>query len=253
MVGNLKVGDQIRQTLIKFRNIDDYEAYINAIDEGYDAEDAIFIDYINKINIPQFKKVVRNLYRNGSEFKHENIEYRGYNCFIPSKGYCFIKCVNFSTSLDYKQQFLDFIRNEDRRSNVMTKARIQPCPKKLGIHLGYYNDERIFPRTVTNRNSALYFYNNIFCLLWKSQGVSFNQAIQDLKNNFKIVDNYITEKNVSSCFEYRYKPKKIESHLTNFITYDLETLNTDRARPYNMSFYTLGIIACRYGRDPTEE
>ena len=45
MVGNLKVSDQIRQTHIRFRNIDDFEAYINAIDEGYDAEDAIFKGY----------------------------------------------------------------------------------------------------------------------------------------------------------------------------------------------------------------
>ena len=48
MVGNLKIGDQIRQTHIRFRNISDYEAYINAIDEGYDAEDAIFNGYIYK-------------------------------------------------------------------------------------------------------------------------------------------------------------------------------------------------------------
>ena len=33
---------QVRQTHIRFRKIDDYESYINAIDEGYDAEDAIF-------------------------------------------------------------------------------------------------------------------------------------------------------------------------------------------------------------------
>ena len=43
MVGKLKVGDQVRQTHIRIRNIEGYESYINAIDEGYDAEDAIFI------------------------------------------------------------------------------------------------------------------------------------------------------------------------------------------------------------------
>ena len=39
MVGNLKVGDQIRQTHIRFRNDsrNDFEAYINAFDESYDA------------------------------------------------------------------------------------------------------------------------------------------------------------------------------------------------------------------------
>ena len=46
MVGNLKVGDQIRQIHIRFRNISDCEAYINSIDEGYDADDCIFNGYI---------------------------------------------------------------------------------------------------------------------------------------------------------------------------------------------------------------
>ena len=111
----------------------------------------------------------------------------------------------------------------------------------------------MFPRTVTNRDSALYLYNNLFCLIWKSQGVSSHQAIQELKNNFKMVDNYITEENVNSHFKYEFIPKKIESHLTNFIVYDLETHNTDRARPYNMVFYRLSKIAGRYERDPTQE
>ena len=86
-------------------------------------------------------------------------------------------------------------------------ARIQPCLRKIDIDLGFYNGERICPRTVTNRNSALYLYNNHFCLIWKSENVSFNQAIKELKDIFKLVDNYITEENVKSHFEYIYKPK----------------------------------------------
>ena len=132
---------------------------------------------------------------------------------------------------DYKQQYPDFIRNEKRRTNIMTMARIQPCLRKMGINLGYYNGERVFPRTVTNRDSALYFYINHFCLIWKSKNVSFNQAINELKANFKIVDKYIVEENVNSHFEYEFLPKKIESQLSNFIAYDFETYSTDRARP----------------------
>ena len=251
MVGNLKVGDQIRQTHVRFRNMDDFEAYINSIDEGYDAEDAIFNGYIYKIDTPIFKKVNRSHYGNGCDFKHEIIEYRSHNCFIPTKGYCFIKCVNFLTGQDYKEQYLKFIRNEDRRSNIMTKARIQPFCKANNINLGYYNDDRVFPRSVTNRASALYLYNNHFCLIWKNENVSFKQAIKELKDNFKMVDNYITEENVNSHFKYEYKPKKIESHLTNFITYDLETHNTDRARPYVFCFYRLSKLAGKYDRDLT--
>ena len=201
MIGNLKVGDQIRQTHIRFRNMDDYEAYINSIDQDYDSEDAIFNGYIYKLNTPQFNKVNRSQYGNGCDFKHEIIEYRGNNCFIPSKGYCFIKRLNFLTDRDYKQQYLDFIRNEKRRSNIMTKARIQPFCRANNINIGYFDGDGIYPRSVTNRDSALYLYKNHFCLIWKSQGVSFNQAIQDLKINFKIVDNYITEENVTSHFK----------------------------------------------------
>ena len=41
--------------------------------------------------------------------------------------------------------------------------------------------------------------------------------------------------------------------MTNFIVYDLEFHNTDRARPYNMTFYRVSKIASRYNRDPTPE
>ena len=55
----------------------------------------------------------------------------------------------------------------------------------------------------------------------KSQGVNLNKAIEELKSNFHFVDNFITEENVNIHFEYVFEPMKIESLLTNFITYDL--------------------------------
>ena len=103
------------------------------------------------------------------------------------------------------------------------------------------------------RDSALYLFNIHFGLIWKSEGISFKDAIKELKDNFKIVDNYITEENVNSHFKYEFTAKKIESHLTNVIVYDLETHNTDRATPYNMTFYRLSKIAGRYDRDPTKK
>ena len=157
MVGNLKVGDQIRQTHIRFRNMDDYEAYINSIDQDYDSDDSIFNGYIYKINTPQFNKIKRSEYGNGCTFDKIIFEYRGYNCFIPTKGYCFIKCINFLTGQDYKEQYLDFIRNESRRTNIMTKARIQPFCRANSIYLGYWDGERVFPRSVTNRDSAFFY------------------------------------------------------------------------------------------------
>ena len=42
MVGSFKVADQTCQTLIRFRNFADYEAYINAIHQDYEPEDSVF-------------------------------------------------------------------------------------------------------------------------------------------------------------------------------------------------------------------
>ena len=199
LVGNLKVGDQIKQTHIRFRNMIDFETYINSINGNYDSDDSIFNGYIFKINTRIFNKVKRSRHGNGCSFDKIIIQYQGNKCFIPTKGYCFVKCNNFLTG--HKDKYLDFIRNEKRRSNSMTMARIQPCLRKLGIDLGYFNGERVFPRTVTNQDSALYLNNNHFCLIWKSGNDSFKQAIKELKDNFDIVDNYITEENVTSHFK----------------------------------------------------
>ena len=54
--------------------MDDFEAYINAIDQDYESGDAIVNGHIYKINTPQFKIVNRSQYVNGCDFKHEIIE-----------------------------------------------------------------------------------------------------------------------------------------------------------------------------------
>ena len=66
-----------------------------------------------------------------------------------------------------------------------------------------------------------------------------------MKDNFKVVDNFITEENVNSHFKYEFIPKKIEPHLTSFL-YDLETHNADRARPYVYCFYGVGKLGGKY-------
>ena len=91
----------------------------------------------------------------------------------------------------------------------MTKARIQTFCRANNIILGYYDGERIFHRSVTDKNNALFLVNNHFCLIWKFEGVSFKQAIKELKDSFKIVENNTREENVKSHFEYIYKPRKL--------------------------------------------
>ena len=76
----------------------------------------------------------------------------------------------------------------------MTAARIQPFyKKKHNINLGCYDGFRVCPRNITQRNIALKIDHNHFCLIWKSYGVSFDGAIRKLKDNFKVVDNVMSD------------------------------------------------------------
>ena len=55
----------------------------------------------------------------------------------------------------------------------MTKARIHPFCRANNFILGYWDGEKVFPGSVINRDSALFLHDNHFCVIRKSEGVSF--------------------------------------------------------------------------------
>ena len=81
LIGSMLVGEIEQKTNIRFKNVDDFENYINAIDNsGYDSEDVIFIGWLYKLNTPEFKKVNRSQYGRGTDFKQDIVDYIGNNC-----------------------------------------------------------------------------------------------------------------------------------------------------------------------------
>ena len=251
--GKMIIGPIEHKTNIRFKNMDDFENYINAIDVDYDSEDVTFTGYVYKLDTRQFKVVRRSTYGKGKNYMQEIVEYHGQNCYIPTSGMCFIKCINYFTKKDYTEELLTFIRSEQGRSNVMTSARIQPFCKKHNINIGCFDGTRINPRNLTQRNTSLFIYNNHFCLIWKSDGISFEKAITDLKDIFKVVDNVTSEKHVESFIKYEYNPKKVKSPLINIVVYDLETFTKNRALPYCSCIYKLSKISGKYHRDISEK
>ena len=126
MIGSILIGEKEQKTKIRFENVDDFETYINAIDfVSYDSDDFIFTGWLYKVNTPEFKKVSRSQFGKGTDFEQDIAEDHGKNVYIPKSGTCFIKCINYFTKNDYTIDFLVFIRTEQRRSNVMTSARVE--------------------------------------------------------------------------------------------------------------------------------
>ena len=151
---------------------------------------------------------------------------------------------------DFTTEILTFIQIEPRRSNVMTSARIQPFCRKYNINKGYYDGCRVSPRNITERRTALKMHKCLFCLTWKSKGFSFIQVIEDdLKPNYKVVDNVISDKHVKSFIKYEYKHKKVQSQLTIMIVYDIENSNTIKCVPYSKCICRLSKKSGKYNRD----
>ena len=59
MIGSMLIGEIEENTIFIFRNVDDFEGYINAIDIDYDSDDVIFTVWLYKIINFQFKLVNR--------------------------------------------------------------------------------------------------------------------------------------------------------------------------------------------------
>ena len=127
----------------------------------------------------------------------ESIENHGPNCYIPTSGHCFRKCINYFTTKDYTEEFLTFIQPETYRSGVMTSARIQPFCRNYIFNIGCFDGTRIKPGNITERNTSLFKHRNHFCVIWTPNVIRFNQAIEnELKPKVKVVDNVISDKHV---------------------------------------------------------
>ena len=59
-----------------------------------------FTGWLYKLNTPEFSKVNRSQFGKGTNFKQVIVEFIGNNCYIPTRGNCFITCVIYFTDKD---------------------------------------------------------------------------------------------------------------------------------------------------------
>ena len=117
-------------------------------------------------------------------------------------------------------ELLTFIRDELRRWNAMTQARIQPFCIKHNINIVCSDGFWVCLRIFTERNIALNMYKNHFPLIWKLNASSSNKAKEELELNFKVVDLLIISYPINllkNFVNYEYQPKEVQSQLSNMI------------------------------------
>ena len=81
MNGSKLIGEIEQQTKFRFKNVDDFETYINTIDNsGYDSDEVIYTGWLFKLNTLEFNKVNISHYGRGADFKQDIVESIGNNC-----------------------------------------------------------------------------------------------------------------------------------------------------------------------------
>ena len=68
------------KTNIRFKNVDHFESYINAVDNDYDSEDFTFSGFVYKLSTPQFNAVKRSAYAKGTNYMREIVQFHGRDC-----------------------------------------------------------------------------------------------------------------------------------------------------------------------------
>ena len=84
--------------------MDDFENSVDAVEIDYHTGDLIITCYVYNLITPQFNKVNISQYGKGNNFKQDIVEYIVNNCYIPTKGNCFKKCINYFTKKDYSEE-----------------------------------------------------------------------------------------------------------------------------------------------------
>ena len=93
----------------------------------------------------------------------------------------------------------------------MIKAKIRPFCIAHIKNIGFFNGKDVYSRSVTEKKKALLSNNSFVCPKWKSDGVEFFKANEEIKSKNTTVNNYISPDNVTSFFKIESKPKKIGS------------------------------------------
>ena len=114
MIGSMLIGEIEQKPNISLRIFEDFETDLHAIDVDYENEDVFFTGWLYESNTPDFNKVNRSQYGRGTDFKQDFVDIIGNNCYNPTSSNCFIKCIIHLSGQDYTEDFLTFIRTEQR-------------------------------------------------------------------------------------------------------------------------------------------
>ncbi|ESP04509.1 hypothetical protein LOTGIDRAFT_170755 [Lottia gigantea] len=182
-------------------NAETFHTICRNMEEKSDPSDWYFTGSIFLLK-DNFKEIKRSKVGRETELLKKINEYIGENCYIPTDGNCFIKCVNYVLNKDLTNEFQNFINgfSKANRKGVMTSARINEFNNKCDISFQIYthNNRNLRPTIVKEElDWVLYLHNSHFCLIRRNKK---SLGIKEIEDNYEQVwktcrdDNAVTQK-----------------------------------------------------------
>ena len=219
-----------------------FEKYIAGVSEKSDTSDWFFTGNVI-FREDNFVPINRSKVGKGTKLLKRINEYSGENCYIPTDGMCFIKCVKFILKRDMVDEFNEFIYSfrKNDRPGIMTCARFGEFNKRFDTKFQYYTprNRMLNPRSIkTDLDWVFYLHNNHFCLIKKDNKTAGMKEIEDKYE--EIWKRCSTEDMITSEFNLG----RTTSHLNDEVMYawDCETFtekDTNRSIPYACTLINL--------------
>ena len=159
-------GEHSQSTNKRYKNIEAYETYVNNTVWDYDADDFFsMFGFINYIHLKLLRLIDLQMEKAIITCKILLI-FWGKKCYVPSSGSCFIKNLNYLWDRILKKEFLSIIRDEKRRSKIMTSAGVEPFfALKTKLISVIITVNKSIDEIFIERNRILYLHENHF--FWK--------------------------------------------------------------------------------------
>ncbi|ESO96057.1 hypothetical protein LOTGIDRAFT_160040 [Lottia gigantea] len=226
-------------------NAKTFHIFFATVDVKSDASDWYFSGKII-LRRKNFKEIKRSKKGSGVTLLKKINEYgSGINCYVPSDGYCFVKCVNHIMNKDYTKEFQDFINSfsKSNRKGVVTTARICEFNKKFNTYFQIYmpKHRHFQPKKVSEElDWVFYLHKSHFCLIRRNNKTLGIKEIEDNydENVWRTCgdDNAVTE---VSPLKLNVFPTIQDDCL---YTWDCETYSekeTNKAIPYSCTLINL--------------
>ncbi|ESO98766.1 hypothetical protein LOTGIDRAFT_158712 [Lottia gigantea] len=231
-------------------NAKTFRNFFTRVDDKSDASDWYFTGKMifRKNN---FKEIKRSKKGRGVTLLKKIKEYIGINCYIPSDGYCFVKCVNNVLNEDYTREFHDFINSfsKSNRKGVMTSARISEFDEKFNTYFQIYmpKHRHFQPKRVSEElDWVFYLYKSHFCLIRRNNKTL---GIKEIEDNYdENVWRTCRDDNAIS----QVSPLKLNVFPTIpddcLYAWDCETYNENKAITYSCTLINLEKLRKMFNR-----